>query len=572
MRKELIAYWKQVIDGRYSYVLPVSLYLLLTIAIFIIQPMGPFYDLAHPGIETIEEVLQGNLSPYYPHYSGHQPLIDWLLAPLFVLIGISNTALHTVGIVAGAFTVLLLCLTGRILFSQRVGLYAGLIGTTSHWWLLLTNEGLRIVLVPPLMLLGIYSLGRIFHSSHFRWSIVWAIVYGVSIGGLGYVYGSAWILLPALAIAPLIFLFSRPKAKLSRISFFIAPFIVLLVLLPLLQYSQENPGRIFERSNTEIGVFSLDTFKQRIQEGIVPVTSSFFLLPTTYTTLWQEGMNFTLMGIPQSFPAPLLAPGLLLAMLIAFFSLLWQIYKRRAVTIPLLLFFLFFAGWIPSLITVGPQPHFRRIVVSFVPAFLLSAWGLKILEENLKKFRYIFPVIFLLSFAYGPYVYLARVLPSEWYYGNYYLGHNELARFVFARVDAGQKVAISGNTAHLKSLQFYALATPQNRSAFHLLPPPDSRDFKESSLQGFDTWLVVSNTCQTDQAVGFTREPVVIRDRSFVIGCIFDRPGISPELRSRRSNLPHTSSLLVSWWKQEGLFAYHTPFYGPIFGIEDSVK
>jgi len=302
----------------------------------------------------------------------------------------------------------------------------------------------------------------------------------------------------------------------------------------------------------------------------VPVTSSFFLLPTTYTTVWQEGMTFTLASIKQSFPAPLLAPGLLLAMLVAFFSLLWQVYKRRPIAIPLLLFLLFFAGWIPSLITVGPQPHFRRIIVSLVPAFLLSAWGLKVLEEKLKRFGYIFPVIFLLSFAYGPYAYFAHVLPSEWYYGNYYLGHNELARFLFARVAAGQKVAISGNTAHLKSLQFYALATPQNRSAFHLLPPPGSRDFKEGSLKGFDTWFVVSNTCETDQATGFMPEPVVIRDRGFVIGCIFDRPGISPELRNRRGDLPHTTSLLRSWWKQEGSFAYHTPLYGPIFGIEDS--
>lgn len=568
MNKRLVNTWKEVLYGQYLYFLPVILYVCFSITIFSIQPMGPFYDLAHPGIETIEEVLQGNLSTYYPHYSGHQPLIDWLLAPLFVLIGISNTTLHTVGIVAGVCTVLLLCLTGRILFSQRIGLYAGLIGATSHWWLLLTNEGLRIVLVPPLMLLGIYSLARIFHASNFRWSIVWAIVYGVGIGGLGYVYGSAWILLPALMVAPFIFIFSRPKAMLSRISFFIAPCVVLLVLFPLWQYNQENPGRIFERSNTEIGIFSLDTFKQRIQEGIVPVTSSFFLLPTTYTTLWQEGMSFTLAGVQQSFPVPLLAPGLLLAMLIAFFSLLWQIYKQRPITVPLLLFLLFFAGWIPSLITVGPQPHFRRIIVSLVPAFLLSAWGLKVLEEKLKMSRCIFPVLFLLSFAYGPYVYFAHVLPSEWYYGNYYLGHNELARFVFARLDVGQKVAISGNTAHLKSLQFYALATPQNRSAFHLLPPPDSRDFQKSSLQGFDTWFVVSNTCQIDQAAGFMPEPVTIRDRGFVIGCIFDRPGVSPELRNLRGDLPHTKSLLFSWWKQEGLFTEHTPLYGPIFGTE----
>lgn len=528
-----------------------------------------FYDTAHDGLETIEEVLHGNIQPFYEHYTGHQPLMDWILAGLFLVFGVSAATLHAVGIGAYAATVALFVLVARRLWNSTAGWYAGWLAAGSHWLLLVMHEGARLVLIPPLMLGALLSMLNLRDATTWRARVVWATLGGLAVGGLGYVYAVSWIIIIAYALALVtwwayVHFTTAPPALGSTIA--LMALVALLTLLPLIQYAYENPHRILERPRATVADPAGQGILHHIVQGAAPMAAAFLYVPVVP---WGDNVRLSVAGIPVYFPVPLVAPSVGLLLILAPGLWLGALQRRRPTGVILWLFLFFLFGWLPSLIASGSQPHFRRTIAAVVPLLLIAAWSSKVIHPWIllksKIWRVAWVVVIVAAILYGPFLYFGYVLPSPWYASFYYLDHDILARRLFPYVEAGYNVALAGNRAHLKSLQFYALASPYGKNAFTLMRVPETYQFSLTDVATVDVIVVNHHECQKMTAPGFSSTPILIDGKLGLAGCIYIRDGnIHPPLETKE-DLPHSGSLWKAVLTNMPPFDHYQPFQGPIY-------
>lgn len=528
---------------------------------------GAFYDTAHDGLEAVEEVLQGNWQPFYEHYTGHQPLMDWVLATGFLIFGISATTLHIGGTLSAVATTLLLFLTGRALWSSRAGWYAGILGTTSHWLLIIMREGNRVALITPAMLLLILAITKI-HTTKDK-TIWWAATAGLALGSLGYIYASTWVLIPC-AILALVILATQStlRANLTQAHGFVLSLAIgIFLLLPLIYYAIDDPARILERPHTEVGAVTPASLLPRVFNNISPMAAGLLSPIPLQLNIWPENARLKAFNVPVAFPSPLIAPGI--SLIIGAAVIIQARTKQKFSRACWILLALLVICILPTMVTTGPQPHFRRTATAIPSLLLISGWACAVVDKKIQQklptFLWPWRGLFALLALYGPVMYFGYALPSTWYSSLYHPDDDITARYVFARVAAGQKVGLMGNTAHLKPFQFYALATPQAQQAFQTLPILNSKKFKPALLEHLDTVFVIDNMCAEMKLPSFQTPPVVIPGHLAIAGCIFDKLPVEANLRHKQVPLPASPPLLSAYRQKLPPLHSHDPFKGPIY-------
>lgn len=535
---------------------------------------GAPYDTAHKGIETIEEVLQGNLAPFYRHYNGQPPFMDWFLAPLFLFVGVSAYTLHVLGIVSALMTTWLLYLTGKVLWSHRAGLYASLFGTTSHWLLLESREGTHNIPLVPLLLAVIVCTALVWRAKTIRGRYVSALLGGVASGVMGYVYAAGWIFPIVFAVVfPILIVASWFRAGWGKQSVPLVIMTVVMVFLwvPFVRFTMDDPQIVFMHADDEVGTREPGTIVARVLGHVPSMVGAFTYLVVPPFSNWELNTKLYWAGIPIGFPIPFVSPGAAVLLIGSVVLVCWGLYKRQPVMAPLILVVMLGIAVLPNLMTDGPQPHYRRAVCAMAPLFLLIGWAASQVHEWVMRSKrswqtgwwtYVF-----LAVVYGPWLYFALGVSSVWFAENYQTKHDRVAPILFARVAAGQKVVLAGNTAHMKPFQFYALATPQGRQAFHLLNLHTEAPWPDEVVQKADVLIYVSSRCEEMVLPGFLPKSHVLRSRFGVDGCVFDRPGVSSELQGTRVDLPVSGPLWPAFVESRLPLESHQPFYGPIFGI-----
>lgn len=528
-----------------------------------------FYDTAHDGLETIEEVLHGNIQPFYEHYTGHQPLMDWVLAILFLGVGVSTATLHSVGIGAYVVTVALFVFVARRLWNTTAGWYAGWYAASSHWLLLVMHEGARLVLIPPLMLGALWAMLQVREAATWQSRILCATIGGLAVGGLGYVYAVGWMMIIAYALALVAWWLygqftSAPPARGATIA--LMALVALVTLWPLIVYAQENPHRILERPRALVAEAGGTEIARQLWHGAASSAAAFAYIPLVP---WGDNAQFSVAGIPVYFPIPLVAPSVALLLILALGLWLIPLRQRRRPRVIGWLFLFFIFGWVPSLITIGPQPHFRRSIAAIVPLLLLVAWSSaaahRWIQPKSPWWRTGWVLVMTSAVLYGPFLYFGYALPSPWYSSMYYPDHDILARRLFPYVAAGHNVALIGNRAHLKSLQFYALASPYDKNAFTLKRIPDTNQLALADVAAFDVLVINHRDCQKMPAPGFSSAPLLIEGKFNLIGCIYVRDGILRPPRKATTALPHRGPLWKAVLTKAPPFDHYDPFRGPIF-------
>lgn len=533
---------------------------------------GAPYDTANKGLETIEEVLQGNLEPFYRHYNGQPPFMDWLLAGAFLLFGISPYTLHIVGILSGILATVLWYTVGKTLWSTRAGLYASAFGTTSHWFLLETREGTHNIPLVPLLLLVIWCIAVIYKTTDNRIRYLAALVGGCTAGLMGYVYAAGWIFcfLFAAAFPVMILIASIRRQWVTRsLPLLIVTIMMVSIWLPFIQYTREDPRSVFIHADDEVRTREPSELIKRVASHIPPMVGAFTFLVVPPFNTWENNTTLSVAGIPIPFPVPFVSPVGGALLLISIGCIIWGWYHKQSMLIPTVLVLLLVIAVIPNLLTVGPQPHYRRTVCAMVPLFLLIGWAAAQIHDkvlSLPRLRTISVVILIASLIYGPALYFGWGISSFWFAENYHTRHDRVAPAIFARIAAGQRVTIAGNTAHMKSFQFYALATPQGRYAFHLLNRHTEQPFPEEIIDKTDVLFYVYPGCEGFSLLGFL-PATIMRSQYGVDACVFDRPGVSQQLQEARVDLPSTTTLLPEFIYGAPPIEPHTPFHGPIYGI-----
>ncbi len=533
---------------------------------------GAPYDTAHKGIETIEEVLQGNLAPFYRHYNGQPPLMDWMLAPLFLFFGVSATTLHIVGIVSGVAATLLFYVTGKALWSRGAGLYAALFGTTSHWFLLEVREGTHNIPLVPVILFVVWCGARVYRSTNVR-TRYWAAVGGGLAAGLSaYIYSAGWIFSLFFACAlPLAVIISwtRSSQRNVRVPLLLSCALMFLMFFPFAKFVMDDPQAVFGHADDEVRTREPGVLVGRMTANMVPTVGAFFYLPFQPFSQWENNGVVTLANVPMPFPVPLVSPVVALLLLSAVVLIVRRWRSKEPMALPLLMLFFLFLALVPNLAASGPQPHYRRAVCAMVPLFLLAGWAASHVDAYVRTrslgWTRGWYAVLIVGLLWGPILYFAGT-QSQWFSENYKTGHDRVAPYLFARVAAGQRVLLVGNGAHLKSFEFYALATPQAQKAFTLFDRLPDDTIPEDVLHAADVIVYVRPTCDSFVFHGFT-SPLVLRSSWGVDGCVFDRPGVSSQLQSETVGLPSSGPLWPAFRHSTPPVEKHEPLHGPIYGI-----
>ena len=120
-------------------------------------PPGLYHDEAYHGLDALQ-ILNGDLSLYFPANNGREPLFIYLIAASVGLLGQSPFALRLPSFFIGLLTVAATAAMGRALFSRRVGLLAAAVLAATLWHVHLSRVGFRAVLLSLFIALTIWQV------------------------------------------------------------------------------------------------------------------------------------------------------------------------------------------------------------------------------------------------------------------------------------------------------------------------------------------------------------------------------------------------------------------------------
>jgi hypothetical protein len=240
-------------------------------------PLSLSLDEAVDGLDALQLVRLGWLTPFLQNNFGRETLFFYLQGLLLELAGISIFSLRFASILAGVLTIPLLYAVG-----QRLGLERAIFGHTnsglvsllaatglaiSYWHLYFSRVSLRAILLPPMLLALIWCFWRGWYLASLPNSCLkgasvrygWFAAAGFLLGLTFYTYLAAR-LLPVLFITFVAIELIRDKPGRPRnlLGFLIFAGTAILITLPLVLYFQQNPQALNSRSGA-ISVFASDT-------------------------------------------------------------------------------------------------------------------------------------------------------------------------------------------------------------------------------------------------------------------------------------------------------------------------
>jgi 4-amino-4-deoxy-L-arabinose transferase-like glycosyltransferase len=197
-------------------------------------------------------VMRGQFPVYFPNNYGHEPVFQYLEAGFIRLIGPHAFTLRYTAVFVSMLGLALSYALGKRLFKRRVGLIVMALFATVFWSLFLGRIGLRVSTYPVLAMFSVYALYRALQDRSWRWTIAAGILNGLTM----YTYVASRVF-PGVIVGWLFVLavLNRQwlRHNLRRIMAF--GVLAMMVWLPLLIYSQQNPELVNQRLNTMGGPF-----------------------------------------------------------------------------------------------------------------------------------------------------------------------------------------------------------------------------------------------------------------------------------------------------------------------------
>lgn len=240
-------------------------------------PLSLSLDEAVDGLDALQLVRLGWLTPFLQNNFGRETLFFYLQGLLLELAGISIFSLRFASVLAGTLTISLLYTVGQRLRPERetfkhansslVSLLAATGLAVSYWHLYFSRVSLRAVLLPPLLLALIWCFWRGWYLPSRPNSFLkggrtrngWLAAAGFLLGLTFYTYLAAR-LLPVLFVTfvAVELIRNQPARKRNLLGFLIFAGTAALTAIPLVLYFQQNPQALNSRTGA-ISVFASDT-------------------------------------------------------------------------------------------------------------------------------------------------------------------------------------------------------------------------------------------------------------------------------------------------------------------------
>lgn len=224
-------------------------------------PRGINQDEAFAGYEAWSLLHYGTDSAGYhnPVYftawgSGMNVLNSYLMIPLIKLFGFSVITVRIPQAIISVFSVLVLYLLLKKMFSEKFALMGMFLMAICPWSIMMARWGLESNLAPGMLLFGLYFW--VLGMDKSKYLVVSAFFYGLSL----YAYATLWPILPGILLLQCIYAWVYKKIRISKET--MVAFAVLFVLaLPLMLFLLVNRGIIPEISTSFFSIPKLVFFR-----------------------------------------------------------------------------------------------------------------------------------------------------------------------------------------------------------------------------------------------------------------------------------------------------------------------
>lgn len=324
----------------------------------------------------VNEVLNGNLSIFFPRNSGREPIQFYLTAALVKYFGMDMgfTTLKLGMALAFLFSLYYVYRLGKEVGNRWTGLLAMLLIGFASWTNILARSGMRLVLTPVFVTPTLFYLFRGLRQARRNDMILAGIFLGL--GLLGY---SAYRILPVVVILVFIIYFFHHKSanRLDGLSggFGVLVLFSLVAALPLLRYAIQYPGAFTYRMATRM------TGAEQAING--PVVQVFLQNTVKALTMpfWRDGNTWVISVTNRPALDVVTAVFYLLGVVLLLYTWVkkrnWQ-YMALLLSIPVLM--------LPSILALAfptENPSLSRAGGAVIPIIVVAAIALESLLSSL---------------------------------------------------------------------------------------------------------------------------------------------------------------------------------------------
>ncbi len=333
-------------------------------------PFGWHPDEASKGL-LARDVLAGKYAPaFFTAFTGRDALYVYLEALSFALIGEGAFAARVLSAFIGVLTVAGAIALGRVMFTRRTGLLAGILLATSLWHIIASRNGYRAIIQPLVQIPVLWILFRTWRETAEQ-GRSWpkAILAGVFLGLTQYTYTAARAF-PILVLALLLlgWILAPPLVR-ARGRWLLAVFgAFAVVLLPLAVYFIRNPFDLYGRA-IQVSVAAPEwaggDALGRLWRSIVETARMF--------SMWGDpNFRFNIAGRPVF--GPLMAVGFYGGVALCLWNTLRLRGRGRLVHASLIAWVLVML--LPMTLSAESLPYFQRAIGILPAVYLLPAVAL----------------------------------------------------------------------------------------------------------------------------------------------------------------------------------------------------
>ena len=380
-------------------------------------PPGLYPDVAMNGNDAINALKTGNFKVFYPENNGREGLFINLIALSFSIFGPSIWSMKIVASIFGILAVLGLYLVTKEIFlntaleakAEIIALLSSFFLAVSFWHTLFSRIGFRAIMVPFILVFGIYFLLKGFRTKKLSDFIVAGIFLGA--GFHTYIaFRMAVIILAAIFFLKIIDYLKNNKPEIRwswwwnkmlikdgwwKVKIFLL--VIFLVALPIGIYFLHNPQDFMGRA-VGVSIFSQES----------PIRTFFWSL-TVHLGMFNFHGDDNWRHNFSGYPMLPWSVGILflLGIGISTKKLIDPFIKREGseFIVYSLLFTWFFAMLLPGVLTYEGIPHALRVVgvipVVYIFAALGGWWAYEQLCKIIKNRRLLLIICLLFLIAVG---------------------------------------------------------------------------------------------------------------------------------------------------------------------------
>lgn len=205
-------------------------------------------------LEDVQDVLNGQYSIFFPRNTGREAIQMYLTAAIAAYLGtgLSFISLKIGTVLAGLLTLPYIYLLGNELGNRRAGLLAMVMAGIAYWPNVISRVGLRFPLYPLFVAPVLFYLLCGLRTSNRNDFILSGLALGIGLHGYTPIR-----ILPLVVVAAVGLYVLHAQAKGNRqqalMNLALLAFVALIVFLPLLRYSMEQPDMFGFRAFSRLG-------------------------------------------------------------------------------------------------------------------------------------------------------------------------------------------------------------------------------------------------------------------------------------------------------------------------------